>query len=102
MAKQNAITIDDIKKVLYQHMEELERDYCAKNIGIFGSHAVGSQRINSDIDILVEFSQPVGFIKFLELEKHLENLLGKRVDLVTKDALKPYMGQRILEEVKYL
>ncbi len=102
MAKQNALTLNDINKVLYQHMEELERDYCAKNIGIFGSHAIGSQRLNSDIYVLVEFSEPVGLIKFLELEKHLEILLGKRVDLVTKDALKPYMGQRILEEVKYL
>jgi predicted nucleotidyltransferase len=102
MAKQNVITIDDIKKVLYQHMEELERDYCTKSIGIFGSHSIGKQRASSDIDILVEFSQPVGFIKFLELEERLENLLGKHVDLVTKNALKPYMGRRILEEVKYL
>ena len=48
---------------------------------------------SSDIDILVEFRNPVGFFKFLELEERLSEWLGADVDLVTKGALKPHMGR---------
>ena len=52
-------------------------------------------------EILVEFQEPIGLFKFLELEEHLSDLLGKKVDLVSKKALKPRIGQRILAEAVY-
>jgi predicted nucleotidyltransferase len=54
------------------------------------------------VDILVELEKPIGFIKFLKLEKRISDLLGVRVDLVTKKALKPFIGQQILQEVQYV
>ena len=62
----------------------------------------GDERGGSDIDMLVEFSKPVGFFKFIELEEFLGKLTGKKVDLVTKKALKPAIKNEILQEVSYV
>ena len=53
-------------------------------------------------NILVAFNKPIGFIRYLELEERLSDLLGWKVDLVTKAALKPRIGQRILSEARML
>jgi len=71
-------------------------------MGVFGSFARGDQRKNSDIDILVEFSKPIGFFEFLEVEEYLSKILGKKVDLVTNNALKPAIRQDILNDVVYV
>jgi predicted nucleotidyltransferase len=92
-------SLDEIKEVLDKHKEELKRRYGVKEIGIFGSFARGEEKDDSDVDILVEFDGPIGFFKFLELEEFLSNLIGRKVDLVSKKALKPHIGKHILEEV---
>lgn len=58
----------------------------------------------SDIDILVEFKQDadIGLLKFVEIENYLSDLLGVKVDLVEKSALKPRIGRHILKEVVYI
>ncbi len=78
---------------------ELQARYFVEEIGLFGSVLRGEQKKSSDIDILVEFSKPIGFFKFLELEEYLGTVLGAKVDLVSKKALKPRIGQQILNEV---
>lgn len=95
-------TFDDINRTLREHLDDLRRDYGVAEIGVFGSFARGEQREGSDVDILVQFSRPVGFVTFMKLENHLRKLLGVKVDLVTKKALKPYIGRHILEEVRYV
>jgi len=70
-------------------------------IGYFGSFATGRQTDESDLDILVEFSQPIGW-EFFTLEKFLEKEFGLRVDLITKGALKERIKRPILNEVKYV
>ena len=95
-------TLNEIKKVIEAHMDVLKSKYKVKAIGVFGSYVRGEQKKRSDIDILVEYARTPDFFKFLELEEYLEDILGVKVDLVTKDALKPYIGKRILEEVVYL
>ena len=95
-------TFDDINRTLHDHLEELRRIYGIAVIGVFGSFVRGEQQENSDVDILVEFSRPVGFVAFMRLEAHLQKLLGRKVDLVSKKALKPYIGRHILEEVRYV
>jgi len=67
----------------------LRSEYGVVEIGIFGSVVHGAQDAESDIDILVEFERPVGFVRFMRLEKRLSELIGMPVDLVTKKALKP-------------
>ena len=54
------------------------------------------------MDILIELERPIGFVKFIRLEKRISEILDIKVDLVTKKALKPYIGRRILQEVKYV
>ena len=94
--------IDEIKKTLKAHRELLASKYKVKTIGVFGSYVKGTPKRKSDVDILVEFKRTVDFFEFLDLEEYLEQILGIKVDLVTKQALKPYIGKHILEEVVYL
>ena len=93
-------TLKSMKSIITAHKVQLKSNYGVKEIGIFGSYVRGEQLEQSDIDILVEVEKPVGFIKFMRLEKHLADLLGVKVDLVTKKALKPYIGKRILQELE--
>lgn len=93
-------TLQDIKDLLKRNRPDLETRFKVKTIGIFGSFVRGEQGASSDIDILVEFSEPVGW-EFLDLKEHLEGLLGMNVDLVTVRALKPRMSKAILNEVVY-
>ncbi len=58
----------------------------------------GEEKEDSDVDLLVEFEKPIGFFKFLELEEYLSGLIGRKVDLVSKKALKPHIGRHILDE----
>lgn len=95
-------TLDEIKSIVAQHMDILKSRYSVKEIGVFGSYVRGKPGKKSDIDILVTFRKSVDFIEFLRLEEYLSNLLGLEVDLVTKNALKPYIGRQILEEVVYV
>ena len=92
-------TKDEILDVLRGLMPELEGRYNVKTIGLFGSALRGEQSSKSDIDVLVEFREPIGFFKFLELEEFLSERLGGKVDLVSKKALKPEIGRAILAEV---
>jgi hypothetical protein len=93
---------EEIKEVLQSHKSELREQYGLKEIGIFGSYVRGEQKEESDLDVLVELERPVGFVRFLKLEKALSQLLGVRVEMVTKKALKPHIGKRILQEVRYV
>jgi hypothetical protein len=77
----------------------IKERYKVKTIGIFGSYVKGEEKEESDLDILVEFEDPVSLLRFVELENYLSDSLGVKVDLVMKDALKPRIGKRILEEV---
>ena len=92
-------SLDEIKEIIRKHKKELREKYNVKEIGIFGSIVRGEAKEESDVDILVEFEKPIGFFKFLELEKCLSELIRRKVDLVSKKALKPHIGKYILEEV---
>ena len=92
----------EVQQRIKDNLAELNRKYAVSEIGIFGSYARNEQTLDSDLDILVEFSKPVGFISFMQLEQHLRQLLGIKIDLVTRAALKPRIGERILKDVKYV
>ena len=92
-------TKEEILQTLKVLKPELQTRYKVQEIGLFGSFIRGEQSQNSDIDILVESEVPIGLFKFLELEEYLEARLGRKVDLVSKKALKPRIGRYILEEV---
>ena len=92
---------EELKDIIQKHRHELELKFKIKEIGIFGSYVRGEQKKASDIDILVEFKEPIGLIQFIVLEGRLEELLGIKVDLVSKKALKHRIGEQILDEVIY-
>ena len=72
-----------------------------QGIGLFGSFVTGQQTYASDVDILVEFAPDRhSFDGFMELAFFLEELLGRRVELVTPEALSPHIGPHILREVE--
>ena len=91
--------IEAIKRTLLNHKPELQKKFKVKSIGVFGSYVRGEQKVSSDVDVLVEFEEPIGLFEFMSLEYSLSDLLGVKVDLVSKKALKPHIGERILEEV---
>ena len=93
--------LKDVKSIIKHHRQELERKFKVKELGIFGSYVRGEQKRKSDIDILVEFNEPIGLFEFIDLEEYLEKLLGVKVDLVSKKALKPRIGEHIMKEVVY-
>lgn len=95
-------TRQDILASLKNLKGEVAKEYSVKTIGVFGSVAPNEQTGKSDIDLLVEFSKPVGFVTFMRLENFLSERLGKQVDLVTSDSLKPVIRQEVLAEVIYV
>jgi len=95
-------SLSEINSVLQQHLDHLKKEFHVAEIGIFGSSVRGEQESESDIDILVAFSRPVDFFLFMQLEAHLSRLLEANIDLVSRKALKPQIGRRILEEVQYV
>jgi predicted nucleotidyltransferase len=86
-------------QILGQHLPTLIEQYQIESLGVFGSYVRQEQGPDSDLDILVTFSEPPGLIAFIALENHLSDLLGIQVDMVMQEALKPHLGQRILREV---
>jgi predicted nucleotidyltransferase len=91
--------VDRVREILARNRGELRRRFKVKDIGVFGSYVRGEQKKKSDVDVLVEFEEPVGFFEFIALEDYLAGLLGVKVDLVSRKALKPRIGERILKEV---
>jgi len=94
--------LEKIKEILARHKEELKERYKVREIGIFGSYAKREHRKKSDIDILVEFEEVPGLFKFLELEDYITEILGVKVDLVRKKALREELKDRILKETVYI
>jgi Predicted nucleotidyltransferases len=94
----------ETKELIFQRIltkqEELT-SFGVKNIGLFGSFVRGDQTPLSDIDILVEFiPEKHTFDNFMEVAFLLENLLGRKVELITPEALSPHIGPHILREVE--
>lgn len=96
------MNVEKIKVALRAHREELRVKFKVKQIGVFGSFVRGEHKKGSDIDILVEFEEPIGLFEFMDLEEYLSSLLGRKVDLVSKKALKPFIGEYIRKEVVYV
>lgn len=94
-------TLKEITATIERLKPLLTEQYGVETVGVFGSYRRGEQTKKSDIDILVTFKEEdyPGLFKFLELEEFLARKLGVKVDLVSKKALKPHIGKRILEEV---
>ena len=86
------------KKILRSEMPKLESEYDVETLELFGSYVKNSQKKGSDLDILVTFKITPGLFKYIQLENYLSDILGIKVDLVMRSALKPNIGKIILSE----
>ena len=94
--------IEEIRNVLKGQLPVLSKQYGVKSLSLFGSYVRKQESEDSDLDILVEYTELPGLIKYLELENRLSDLLGVKVDLVIRDSLKPRMAEQILSEAVQL
>lgn len=95
------ITRNEIVTKLTELKPLLSNTYAVKEIGLFGSFADNTFNDDSDIDILVEFQHPIGW-KYFSLEMMLEKTFGRKIDMVTKSALKDQLKNAILKQVTYV
>ncbi|MEW6381837.1 MAG: nucleotidyltransferase family protein [bacterium] len=98
--KSKELTEEGILIALREHSDIL-RKYKVKRIGLFGSYARGEQKENSDIDFLIEFETP-SFDNFMDLAFYLEDLFGRKIELITKGSLSPYIQPHVEKEIKWL
>ncbi len=94
-------TFKEIKGKLEVHKKELFEKYPIKDLAIFGSYARNEQEPTSDLDLMVEFHSRVGS-EFIELADELEEILGIKVDLVSKKGIKERYFERIKEDLIYV
>jgi|SRR5919199_6949978 predicted nucleotidyltransferase len=95
-------SFEEIQRILRQYKPIIQEKYQVSELGIFGSYVRGEQTEDSDVDVLVEFSEIPGLLKFIDLENYLTDNIGIKVDLVRKGGLKPKIGKRIMAEVIYI
>jgi len=95
-------TLEEIKKILAQHREEIRKKYKVKEIGIFGSYVRGEQKKRSDVDIIVEFEEPVSLLKLVSLENFLKEIIGVKVEVIPKRDIRLELKEIILKEAIYI
>lgn len=95
-------SLEEIKAILIEYKTVIQDKYKVNELGIFGSYVRGEQNDESDVDVLVEFSETPSLLKFINLENYLTDTLGVKVDLVHKGGLKPIIAEQILGEAIYL
>ena len=94
-------SLAEILSTLKSLKPELERKFHVQNIGVFGSAVRDDFSPKSDVDIIVDFSRPVG-IEFIDLADYMEARLSAKVDLVSRHGIKDKYFQQIQQEVIYV
>ncbi len=94
-------TLKAIKLILAKNKQHLLEDYPIKSLAIFGSYARKEQKEDSDLDLMVEFNGKIG-IRFIDLADEIEQEVGLKVDLVSKNGIKPKYLQLIQQEMIYV
>ncbi|MEW6655424.1 MAG: nucleotidyltransferase family protein [Aquificota bacterium] len=96
-------TLEEIRKILLEHKQEIMERFKVKKIGIFGSYVREEQNERSDIDILVDFEEGYKtFDNYMDLKFYLEDLFSTKVDLLIESAIKPRLNPYIFDEVQYV
>ena len=90
---------DEVIRLIKEHSHVLLTEYGISKIGFFGSVVKGTLTEDSDLDIVVEFNKPIGF-KFNRLVEYLENLFGRKVDVLTKDGIKNIRVKEVARNIE--
>lgn len=91
--------LENVLTEIRQLLPDLHQKYHLKGLGVFGSFVRGEGKMDSDLDLLAEFDQPISLFLMVELEDTLSRSMGRKVDLVLRSTLKKHIGERILSEV---
>lgn len=97
---QMTVSLTDIKIQLKNMLPMLHEKYHVHSLAVFGSYLRGEAQEDSDLDLLVSFTETPSLFQFVALENCLSDVLNVKVDLVMKESLKPYIGKRILAEAQ--
>lgn len=93
---------EQILELITEQRDHLSQEFGVSSLGLFGSFAKDQAHANSDVDLVVEFSRPIG-LRFIELADYLENLLGRKVDILTpegiRDIRQPAIANSIIESI---
>ena len=100
--KVKVTSLEEIKEVIGQHRQELKCQFHVEKIGVFGSYARGDQKKRSDVDFLVTFDEPIGLFTLSGLYIYLQEQLGRKVDVVPYNSLRPELRKYILKDLIYL
>lgn len=98
MKRKRNLTRQEIIRVLETHQGALKK-YKVKKIGLFGSYAAGRQRQRSDIDFIVEFSEP-SYDNFIDLVNYLEKIFGKKIDILTREGVEGIRVESVANDIK--
>ncbi|TSC66568.1 MAG: DNA polymerase beta domain-containing protein region [Candidatus Berkelbacteria bacterium Gr01-1014_85] len=93
---------DQLKEQVIEAIKTTPHKDAIKSISLFGSFLHGDNNEDSDVDLLVELDRqkPVGFFKFVGIQQHLEEKLGRKVDLVTRDSLSRFIRDKVIKEAE--
>jgi predicted nucleotidyltransferase len=96
-------TLEEVKKILAEHKDEIREKYGVVILGVFGSYTREEQKETSDVDIIVELERPIG-LKFYEFWDYIENILGTKADVLTLSALKQktLLWEKVKEDIVYV
>ena len=94
-----AASLERFRSLLREKLPALKADYRVESLGIFGSFLHGTERPDSDLDLLVSFTEKPSLFRLIDLENQLSDWLKVKVDLVLRSALKPRIGETVLKEV---
>ena len=93
------MTKEQITQTLNKHRSYLQAEFGVSRIALFGSRARGTEAAGSDIDLLLEFSRPIGF-RFMLLAEYLESILGTEVDILTPEGLAGIRVPQVAAEIQ--
>ncbi len=97
--------LEIIRQKISENKEYLKKTYGVEEIGVFGSVARGEQTHESDVDVVVTLNQEkvsVGLFKFFDMQRFLENLFNRKVDLMTKKSIRPAFRKYIFPNIIYI
>ncbi len=93
------VTHNEIIEVIRKNFPYLKDMYKVKRIGLFGSFVKGTQRENSDVDLLVEFEEPIG-LHFVEMAEYIEKMLGRSIDILTPEGIRSIRIKEIADDIE--
>ena len=90
------------KQILFNEIVEFLKSKGATKVAVFGSYVRDEETPKSDIDVIIDFTRPMGLLEFVGIQQDLSENIGIEVDLMTEDGISPYLIRNVKKEMKVL